>query len=108
MQALTTPLRQNLKPYLKDAEDYVHKAILLTNEDYKHHLANQYRLLGYIHSQLLIIRKSTEENVTKFYEKARKYNPRIDINQMYIPAGYQFRPSESPTSFIFMDWSVSV
>ena len=108
MQALTTPLRQNLKPYLKDAEDYVHKAILLTNEDYKHHLANQYRLLGYIHSQLLIIRKSTEENVTKFYEKARKYNPRIDINQMYIPAGYQFRSSESPTSFIFMDWSVSV
>ena len=102
MQAFSTRLRQNLKPYLKDAEDYVHKAILLTNEEYKDHLANQYRLLGYIHFQLLIIRKSTEENITTFYEKARKYNPRIEINQMYIPPKYQqqFRLLENPT---FMD-----
>ena len=32
MQAFTTRLRQKLKPYLKEAEYYVHKALLLTNE----------------------------------------------------------------------------
>ena len=87
--------------YLKDAEDYVNKAIQLTNEDYYgHHLANQYRLLGYIHSELSVIQKSTEDQVVAFYEKAQRYNPNIRINQVSIPRGYhsQFRPLGSPES----------
>ena len=102
-----TRQRKDLISLLKEAEDYVHKAIQLTNEEYKHHLANQYRQLGYIHSELLIIKKSTEEKVIAFYEKARKYNPRIDINQVSIPPGYhsQFRPLGSPASLSFWEWS---
>ena len=61
--------------------------ILLTNEEHKHQLAKQYRQLGCIHSRLQVIQKSTEEQVNEFYEKARKYNPWIEINQVYIPAG---------------------
>ena len=100
--------RQDLVRYLKDAEDYINKAIQLTNDDYKHHLANQYRQLGYIHSELLVIKKSTEEQVVTFYKKARKYNPGIKIDQVSIPPGYhsQFRPTGSPVSFVYsFEWS---
>lgn len=108
MQAVSTRKRRDLIGYLKDAEDYINRAIQLTNEDYKHHLANQYRQLGYIHSQLEIIHKSTEEQIVAFYEKARKYNPKIEINQLFIPPGYQFRDMESPTSSVTsLEWSVS-
>ena len=108
MQAVSLRKRQDLIGYLKDAEDYINRAIQLTNEDYKHHLANHYRQLGYIHSQLEIIRKSTVEQIVAFYEKARKYNPKIEINQLFIPPGYQFRDMGSPTSSVTsLEWSVS-
>ena len=108
MQALSPRERRDLIGYLQDAEDYINRAIQLTNEDYKHHLANQYRQLGYIHSQLEIIHKSTEEQIVAFYEKARKYNPKIEINQLFVPPGYQFRDMGSPTSSVTsLEWSVS-
>ena len=81
--------RKDLIRYLKEAEDYVNKAIQLTNEEYKDHLADQYRQLGYIHSQLLLIKKSTEENIITFYNKARRYDPKIKINQLFIPREYR-------------------
>ena len=108
MQAVSSRKRRDLIGYLKDAEDCINRAIQLTNEDYKHHLANQYRQLGYIHSQLEIIHKSTEEQIVAFYEKARKYNPKIEINQLFIPPGYQFRDVGSPTGSVkSLEWSVS-
>ena len=93
--------RKDLVGLLKEAKDYVNKAIQLTNEDYKHHLANHYRQLGYIHSELLVIKKSTEEQVIAFYDKARRYNSEIKIDQVSIPPGYhsQFRPLASPVTY---------
>ena len=95
--------RKDLIRYLKEAEDYVNKATQLTNEEYKHHLATQYRLLGYIHSQLFLIQKSTEQKIITYYDKARKYDPEIRINSVFLPAGYrsQYMSSsnlESPVS----------
>jgi len=100
MTAKGTRKRQDLVSLLKEAEDYAKKAIQLTNEDYKHHLARNYLHLGYIHSELLVIKKSTEEQVIAFYEKARRYNPEIKIDQLSIPPGYhsQFRPPASPVT----------
>ena len=92
-------MRKDLVGYLREAEDYVYKAISLTNEEHKDQLAKQYRQRGYIHFQLHIIQSATVEQVISFYEKARKYNPWIEINQLYIPAKYKpifqgFRTSE--------------
>ena len=81
--------RKDLIRYLKEAEDYVNKATQLTNEEYKHHLATQYRQLGYIHSQLCLIKKSTEEQIITYYDKARRYNPEIRINPFFIPPDYR-------------------
>lgn len=108
LTAKTRQKRKDLQSYLKEAEDYVNKAILLTNEESKLHLASQYRQLGYIHSQLLIINKSTVEEVIGFYEKARKYIPRIDINQVYIPAEYKpkFRQLRRPESVDLDLWGL--
>jgi len=81
-----TPVSQiNLLPYLKDAEEYVNKAIQLTHKDYKFHLANQYRLLGHIHSQLAHINKSTEERAQDHLTRARECNPEIRINTFILP-----------------------
>ena len=81
--------RHALVGLLREAEDYVNRAIQLTNEDYKHHLANHYRQLGYIHSQLLLIQKSTKQQVVAFYKKARKYNPGIEFKQVFVPEEYR-------------------
>lgn len=86
-------------PYLKEAEDYVNKAVQLTNEEYKHYLAMQYRQLGYIHSQLYLIKKSTVATITAFYDKARKYNPKIKISRVFIPLEYQSQYVPSSPSF---------
>lgn len=103
--------RKDLVSYLKEAEDYVNKAIQLTNEDYyRHHLANQYRLLGYIHSALSVIQKSTEEQVIAFYKKAQRYNPEIRFDQVFIPRGYNsmFRPLGSPVlPFNEFNWTLN-
>ncbi|PFX21779.1 hypothetical protein AWC38_SpisGene13689 [Stylophora pistillata] len=102
--------RKDLIPYLKEAEDYVNKAIQLTNEEYKHHQAMQYRQLGYIHSQLYLIKKSTVAKITAFYDKARKYNPKIKISRVFIPPEYQsqYMPTlhslESPLSDTSFEW----
>ena len=98
LTAKSMQARKDRLDYLKEAEDYVDKAILLTNEEHKHQLAKQYRQLGYIHFQLHIIQSSTVEQVISFYEKARKYNPWIEINQFYIPLEYQpnFRQFRRP------------
>lgn len=80
-----TPVSQlNLLPYLKGAEEYVNKATQLTHKDYKFHLANQYRLLGYIHSQLAHINKSTKERAQDHLTRAREFNPEIKINTFFI------------------------
>lgn len=107
-KSLVVSKRKSLVGYLKEAEEYVDKAIQLTNEDFKSHLANQYRLLGYIHSELLLIRKSTKERIKGFYEKARKYNPGIKINSLNIPPEYhsQFRLPGSPESPGTFNWKV--
>ena len=81
--------RKDLISYLKAAEDYVHKATQLTNDEYKHHLAMQYRQLGYIHSQLCLIQKSTEKRIINNYDKARRYNPNIRISPVFIPPQYR-------------------
>ena len=101
--------RKDLVGYLKEAEDYVYKAIQLTNEDYyRHHLAKQYRLLGYINSELFVIQKSTDEKVIDCYDKARRYDPKIKIDQVSIPPGHhsQFRLLESPESSGEFNWKV--
>lgn len=110
MTAKGAQKRKDLARYLKEAEDYVNKAIQLTNEDYyKHHLANHHLLLGYIHSELLQIKKSTEEQVIAYYEKARRYNPAIKIKQVSIPPEYQpqFRPLGSPESSTQFMWTIN-
>ena len=81
--------RKDLIRYLKEAEDYVNKATQLTNEEYKNHLATQYRQLGYIHSQLCLIQKSTDEQIITYYNKARRYNPEIRISPVFIPPEYR-------------------
>ena len=109
-QCLGDRHRKDLIRYLKEAEDYVNKAIQLTNEEYKHHLARQYRQLGYIHSQLYLIKKSTVTKITTFYDKARRYNPKVNISPVFIPPEYrsQYMPStstiESPLWNKSFDW----
>lgn len=79
---------RNLFPLLQKAEDYVHAAIQLTKEDDKQQLAIEYRLLGYIHSKKCApeIHRSTEKQVTDCYDKARRYDPKIKINRLFIPS----------------------
>ena len=79
--------RRDLFPLLRKAEDYVKTAIQITSKDDKHHLAMEWRLLGYIHSQRCAIQRSTEKQVTDCYDKARRYDPNIRINSLFIPAG---------------------
>ena len=97
-------------PYLSEAEDYVNKAMQLTSEGYKRDLANQYRLLGYIHSQLLWHKKSTGQKVTDFYDYARRYNPEIKINHIYIPPEYRskYRLTDSPKGDNSFEWTVNL
>ena len=82
--AKTSALKTSLVPYLKGADEYVNKALQLTPKEYKVHLANQYRLLGYIHSQLAQINKSTRERAKDHLMKARELNPEIRINTVII------------------------
>jgi len=83
--------RRDLFPLLRKAEDYVKTAIQLTRKDDNRHLAMEWRLLGYIHAQRLAIQRSTEKQVTDCYDKARRFNPDIRINSLYIPAGSRSR-----------------
>ena len=91
--------RKDLIGYLKEAEDYVHKAKRLTSKEKKHHLADIHRQFGYIHSQLSLIQKSTQEEIKKHYNAAREYNPEIKIDTKYIPAELRplYMPSRSAT-----------
>jgi len=79
--------RRDLFPLLRKAEDYVKTAIQLTDKDDKRHLAMEWRLLGYIHSQRCAIQRSTEKQVTDCYDKARLYDLNIRLNSVFIPAG---------------------
>ena len=87
--------RRDLFPLLTKAEDYVKTAIQLTGEDDKLHLAMEWRLLAYIHSQRCAIQRSTEKQVTDCYDKARRYNPNIRLNSIFIPAGIRSRYAAS-------------
>ena len=89
--------RRDLFPLLIKAEDYVKTAIQLTGKDDKRHLAMEWRLLGYIHSQRCAIQRSTEKQVTDCYDKARYYDPDIRINSLYIPHGSRPRYAASPS-----------
>ena len=92
--------RKDLVRYLKEAEDYINRAVQLTNDDHRHHLANQYCQLGYIHSELLVIKKSTAEKIVAFYQKARTHNPFIEINEESIPPEYHSQFTSSVISQI--------
>ena len=83
--------RRDLFPLLRKAEDYVKTAIQLTSKDDNYHLAMEWRLLGYIHSQRCAIQRSTEKQVTDCYDKARRYDPKIKLNSIFIPAGSRSR-----------------
>ena len=85
-----------LVSYLREAEDYINAAISLTSKENTHHLAQQNRQLGYIHSQLTSVKKSTVADVIDYYDKAREYNPDIYINEMFVPPQYRNRYKKDP------------
>lgn len=89
--------RRNLLPLLQKAEDYVKTAKQLTMKDNFKNMSLQYRLLGYIHSQRCSVQKSNEKQVTDCYDKARLYDPNIEINSVFIPADSRSR-YRSPSS----------
>lgn len=102
--------RRDLFPLLRKAEDFVRTAIQLTSEDDKHHLAIEWRLLGYIHSQRCAIGRSTEEEVTKCYDEARRYEPDIKLNSLYIPVSSRSRyalTKEKRDNSAFWVWTQS-
>ena len=73
--------------YLTDARQYLDHAIIISERDEKPHiLALQYRQLGYILYHLLLEGKETASAYKNCYEKARKLDPKIQINQFMDPA----------------------
>lgn len=76
--------RKELSSSLTEAEVCVNDAVQLTSEENTKHLANQYRQLGYIHSQLLGMKKSTHKDVIDNLDKARFYNPEIRFNELLV------------------------
>ena len=76
--------RKELSSSLREAEVCVTDAIQLTSEENTKHLANQYRQLGYIHSQLLVMKKSTHKDVIDNLDKARDYNPDIHFSELLV------------------------
>ena len=80
---------RELSSYLKEAEVCVNDALQLTNEEHSKHKARQYHLLGYIHSLLLKIKKTTISNVIGYYDRARAFNPDIHINETFIPEEFR-------------------
>ena len=83
--------RKEFAFYLTKAEECVNDALCLTSEENANNLAQQFRLLGYIHSQLLGIKKSTVKDVIDYYDKARHCNPDIRINKFLIPQDFRTR-----------------
>lgn len=83
--------KTELASYLTEAEVCINNATSLTSKENTHHLANQTRLLGYIHFQLCSINKSTFKEVIDYYDKARAYHPEIQINEAFVPAEYRNR-----------------
>ena len=81
--------RKDLAFYLTEAEVCVNDAVQLTSEENTKHLANQYRELGYIHSQLFFMKKSTNKDVIDNYNKARSYNPEIHFNEVLVPPEFR-------------------
>ena len=94
MQANSRQSRINLLDLLEETEEYANIALQLSDREHKRQLAKKYLLLGYIHAQKLIIKKSTEEKVMHYYTKARESDPSIKINTTLIPSALrgQFRP----------------
>lgn len=86
--------RRELSSYLKEAEVCLNDAIQLTSEENTNHKARQYRQLGYIHSLLLGIKRSTIKDVIDYFDKARYFNPGIHINQMLVPPEFSTRYKE--------------
>lgn len=84
-RARKTNERCQFSCYLAEAEDCATDAVQLTRKENNLHLANGYRLLGYIHSRLLRLKKSTVGKIEEFYDNARWYNPKIHINVTFIP-----------------------
>ena len=76
--------RKELSSSLTEAEVCVNDAVQLTSEENTKHLAYQYRQLGYIHSQLLGMKKSTHKDVIDNLDKARFYNPEIRFNGLLV------------------------
>lgn len=83
--------RSEFSSYLTEAAECVNDAVQLTCEENNCHLANEYRLLGYIHSRLHGLRKSTTAHILEYYDKARSYLPDIHINVIFIPGEFRNR-----------------
>lgn len=77
--------RYEFSSYLTEARDCADYAVRLTSEDNNLHLANGFRLLGYIQSRLRTLKKATIADIQKCYDEARRYNPKIHINVTFIP-----------------------
>lgn len=83
--------RSEFSSYLTEAAECVNDAVQLTSEENNCHLANEYGLLGYIHSRLHGLRKSTTAHILEYYDKARSYLPDIHINVIFIPGEFRNR-----------------
>ena len=77
--------RYEFSSYLTEARDCADYAVRLTSEDNNLHLANGFRLLGYIQSRLRTLKKAIIADIQKCYDEARMYNPKIHINVTFIP-----------------------
>lgn len=94
--------RKELSTSLTEAEVCVNDAIQLTSEENTKHLANQYRQLGYIHSQLLVMKKSTHKDVIDNLDKARSYNPEIHFSEFLVhqDCRSRYKQTRSPDEFL--------
>ena len=90
-----TRIKLELVSLLREAEECISDAISLTNPQNTKHLARQNRMLGYIHCELLSVNRSTEENVIKYYDLARKYDTDIHINEIRVPPQFRNRYKEA-------------
>ena len=73
--------------YLKEADEYIKKAVQLTSKECRTSgIADQYCMLGQVHFELHLLEKSTAAIVDEYYEKAREMKPDIKINQFLVPS----------------------
>ena len=77
--------RDEFSSYLTEAKECVNDAVQLTGKNDNPLLGSGYRLLGYIHSQLHNLNRAIIGDIREYYDKARCYNPKILIDERFIP-----------------------